>query len=135
MELQERLAELRRSRGYSLRELRERIQQGTGEVMAISYLSALERVGRTPSIDTLARMAAGYGMTVQELLEPVAIAGGSDEPRYSASFDTFAARRNLDASEKEELWRIQYRGDRPETEEEWDLLYAALNTIGKLRRK
>lgn len=134
MELKERLAELRRSREYTLRELRERIERETGEVMAISYLSALERVGRTPSIETLARIAAGYGMTVQELLEPVEIWGRPKDTRYSLSFDAFAARRNLDVTEKEELWRIQYRGTRPETEEDWELLFATLNAIDKRRR-
>lgn len=134
MELKDRLAALRRSRGYSLRELRERIERETGEVMAISYLSALERVGRTPSVETLARIAAGYGMTLQELLAPVAVAGRPDAPRYSPSFDAFAAKRGLDPTEKEELWRVQYRGTRPETEEDWELLYATLNAIGKRRR-
>jgi transcriptional regulator with XRE-family HTH domain len=134
MELKDRLAGLRRSRGYTLRELRERIERETGEVMAISYLSALERVGRAPSIETLARIAAGYGMTLRELLGPVEIAGGSADPGYSPSFDSFAERRNLDATEKEELWRVQYRGARPETEADWELLYATLNAIDKRRR-
>lgn len=129
MELKDRLAALRRARGYTLRELRERIERETGAVMAISYLSALERVDRAPSVDTLGQIAAGYGMTLSELLAPVSVAGRVAVPQYSAGFDAFAARRNLSADEKEELWRIQYRGTRPETEEEWELLYATLNTI------
>jgi transcriptional regulator with XRE-family HTH domain len=135
MDLKERLAQLRSSYGYSLRELRERIERETGDVMAISYLSALERVERTPSIDTLSRIAAGYGMTLQELLGPVGIASEPEAPRYSPSFDAFARNRNLDASDREDLWRIQYRGARPETEDDWDLLYLTLNKIGRGRRR
>lgn len=134
MKLRDRLGELRRSRGYSLRELRERIERETGEVMAISYLSALERVERAPSLEALSRIASGYGITLQELLDPVEIWGSSQESQYSPTFDAFAAKQNLDSSEKEELWRIQFRGARPETEEEWQLLFAALNTFGKGRR-
>ena len=135
MELKDRLAELRQSRGYTLRELRQRIERETGEIIAISYLSALERVGRTPSIETLARIAAGYGMTLHELLGPVEIAGGSEESRHSPSFDAFATKRNLDATEKEEIWRIQYRGVRPQTEDDWNLLYLTLNKIERGRRE
>ena len=135
MDLRERLTQLRKSRGYSLRELRDRIDRETGEAMAISYLSALERVGRTPSIDTLTRIAAGYDMTVQELLGPVVTTGKPEAPRYSPSFDVFARKWNLDESDKEDLWRIQYRGARPETEDDWDLLYLMLKKIEQGRGK
>lgn len=135
MELKDRLAELRRSRGYTLRALRERIERETGEVMAISYLSALERDVRTPSIDTLSRIAAGYGMTLEDLLRPVEVGGAGQGPGYSPSFDAFATKRNLSNTDKEELWRIQFRGARPETEDDWDLLYLALNRIGQGTRK
>lgn len=135
MNLQERLAQLRKARGYSLRELRDRIERETGEAMAISYLSALERVGRTPSIDTLTRIAAGYGMSLQELLAPVDTVGEPEAQRYSPSFDAFARKQNLDVADKEDLWRIQYRGARPETEDDWNLLYLTLNKIGWGRKQ
>lgn len=134
MDLRERLAQLRRAHGYTLRDLRARIAAATDEQMAISYLSALERVERTPSIDALTRIAAGYGITLQELLEPVDIASAPTEPRYSPVFENFARKRGLNEAEKEELWRVVYRGRRPETEDDWDLLFSALNHID-MRRK
>lgn len=134
MELKERLAQLRRSHGYSLRELRERIKRETDEVMAISYLSALERDERAPSIDALSRIAAGYGLTLEELLRPVTV-GGTEQPQFSPNFAAFAAKRNLSNADQEELWRIQFRGERPETEDEWELLFLALNRIGQGRRQ
>jgi transcriptional regulator with XRE-family HTH domain len=133
MELNERLAALRRSRGYSLRELRERIERETGETMAISYLSELERLDGTPSVDVLTRIAGGYGMTLRELLEPVTLDVAPSGPNYSPVFQAFANNRNLNETEKEELWRVVYRGNRPETEEDWELLYATLNAIDKRR--
>ena len=133
MELKERLATLRRSRKYSLRELRERIERESGEAMSISYLSELERRGGTPSMEVLTRIAAGYGMTVRDLLAPVELDETPVEPLYSPEFKSFARRRGLDETEMEELWRVVYRGNRPETEDDWDLLYSALNVIDNRR--
>ena len=67
-DLHERLAALRRERGYSLREMQRRIEEQTGERVAISYLSKLERGQVTPRIDTLCRIAAGYGVSPKALL-------------------------------------------------------------------
>lgn len=135
MDLKERLTSLRRSRGYSLREMRERIKLETGETMAISYLSELERLGGTPSMEMLGRIAAGYGMSLQELLAPVDLAGGSGKSPYTPEFETFVKNRGLDPEEKEDLWRVVYRGGRPETEEDWELLYATVNAIDKRRSR
>lgn len=135
MELKERLSTLRRSRKYSLRELRERIERETGEKIAISYLSELERLGGTPSMEVLTRIATGYGLTLHELLEPVDIVGGPGDKPFTPEFESFAAKRNLDETEKEDLWRVVYRGNRPETEEDWELLYVALNTITRRRSR
>lgn len=137
MELKDRLAELRRSRGYSLRDLREQIEQRTGEKMAISYLSALERVGRTPSVESLTRIAAGYDMSLAELLAPLDGERPPSPSQLPQGFEAFAKKRNLSDVEKEAFLALEYRGNRPETEEEWDLLYSALNSalnvIGKRR--
>lgn len=130
MELRERLAQLRRSHGFTLRDVRERIEAATGERMAISYLSALERVERAPSIETLSRIAAGYGITLQELLKAV----GSDKlgspAPYPEGLQAAARKRNLTAAEMEDVVNIQYRGRRPETEAEWDAVLSVLSLLG-----
>jgi transcriptional regulator with XRE-family HTH domain len=130
MELRERLAQLRQSRNYKLRELREAIEAATGESMALSYLSTLEKENRTPSIDTLTKIAAGYGMSLRELLGPVVLPG-APQRQYSQTFEEVAAERGMSDAEKEELYQFEFRGKRPETKEDWDLLYSVLKTIEK----
>ncbi len=130
MELRERLAQLRRSHKFTLRDLRERIEAATGERMAVSYLSALERVERAPSIGTLSRIAAGYGITLQELLQAV----GSDKldtpTPYPEGLQAAARKRGMTAAEMEDVVNIQYRGRRPEAEAEWDAILSVLSLLG-----
>lgn len=126
MELKDRLATLRRSRGYSLRELRERIEKQTGEKMAVSYLSSLERLGGSPTMEALTRIAAGYDMSVKDLLEPVE---GYGSPSYPQTLVDFARDRDLDDDWIETLARIQYRGNRPDSPEEWEAIYGVLKLL------
>lgn len=136
MELRERLATLRRERGYSLRELRQRIEDRTGEQMAISYLSALERVGRAPSIEALGRIAAGYEMSLTELLAPTDLSGEigsiSDLP---PGLERIVRNRGLSDKDVAELSRIEFRGRRPQTEQEWELILSALNVLPERKDK
>lgn len=130
MELKARLATLRRERGYSLRELRQRIEDRTGEQMAISYLSALERVGRAPSIEALGRIAAGYDMSLTELLAPTDLR--TDAGNTSAlppGLERIVRERDLSGQDVAELSRIEFRGRRPRTEQEWELILSALNVL------
>lgn len=129
MELKDRLAELRRERGYTLRELRDRIERETGERMAFSYLSSLERLGGTPSIDTLMQIAAGYGLSLQALLAPVAFADRLADGRYPPSLEEFANQQNLDGDWLDTLASIQFRGERPSTAAEWGAIYGVLNVL------
>jgi transcriptional regulator with XRE-family HTH domain len=126
MQLKDRLAELRRARGLSLRELRERIEARTGEQMAISYLSALERVGRAPSIDSLSKIAAGYDMSLSELLAPTELV--TDVPLFELPPGLEAVKKRWGLSDRDvmELTTIQFRGRRPESEREWESLLALL---------
>jgi transcriptional regulator with XRE-family HTH domain len=135
MELRDRLATLRKERGYSLRELRGRIERETGEKMAISYLSSLERVGGAPSIETLTHIAAGYGLSVNALLAPVDLTGELSEDRYPQSLLDFVRTRGLDEDWLDALSSVQYRGERPDTEEEWAAVYGVLNLLSQRRAK
>lgn len=126
MELRERLASLRQARGYSLRELRDRIQLLSGERMSVSYLSELERESTTPSIEMLTRLAKGYEMTLRELLDPVAIDTEPAQVSYPPSLVAFVKGRNLSEQWLETLSRIEYRGKRPETVDDWNAIYSVL---------
>lgn len=132
MELKERLARLRNERGYSLRELRDRIEHATSERLAISYLSELERTGGTPSVDKLARIAAGYEMTLQELIAPVAFNEGPERLAYSEGFLEFVQARQISVEDQEALWRVEFRGERPHSVDDWDLLYLTLSKLTRL---
>lgn len=126
MELKERLADLRRARGYTLRQLRDRIEERTGERMSVSYLSELERLAATPSVEALTRIANGYDLSLQELLAPVDFGDDSQQNSYPASLKEFVTRRGLDPAWLETLSRIEYRGKRPESADEWEVIYSVL---------
>jgi transcriptional regulator with XRE-family HTH domain len=73
--LAERLRVLRAQRGMTLVEAAE--QAGVGR----DTLSDLERGRRHPVIPTLAKIAQGYGVPVEDLLEEPALAGKAEAPR------------------------------------------------------
>lgn len=129
MELKNRLTQLRRERGYTLRELRDRIERETGERMSFSYLSSLERVGRTPSIEALTHIAAGYGISVQALLAPVDFDEALASSRYPPSLLEFAGQQNLSSDWLDTLASIQFRGERPSTVTEWAAIYGVLYVL------
>jgi transcriptional regulator with XRE-family HTH domain len=129
MDLKERLRTLRAERGYSLRELSERIERETGERMSFSYLSELERLGGTPSIDVLTKIAAGYGLSVQALLAPVGMTGNLSDDRYPPGLLEFANAAKLDADWLDTLASVQFRGERPATAEEWKAVFNVLDGV------
>jgi transcriptional regulator with XRE-family HTH domain len=67
--LSKRLADLRMSYGWTLRDLAGRIEAKDNQRMSYSYLSALEKGKSMPSIGTLDRIAVAYGLTICELLQ------------------------------------------------------------------
>jgi XRE family transcriptional regulator, regulator of sulfur utilization len=129
MRLNDRLRELRKERGLTLRELRDRIEERTGGKLSISYLSELERTDATPSVETLARVAGGYGISVQDLLAPVEFFTVDSEARYP---DVLVALK--DGGKIEEEWldtlaRIEFRGQRPQSADEWLAIYSMLRAF------
>lgn len=141
MKLCERLAALRRERGLTLRELREQIVEHTGERLSISYLSELERTDAFPSVETLARMARAYDLSLQQLVEPVDFSGDASSAAdravpYPESLLTLRQQGRIDDDWLATLARIEFRGKRPGAEEEWLAVYAVLKALiePKLRR-
>jgi transcriptional regulator with XRE-family HTH domain len=99
--------------------------------LSVSYLSDLER-GRTanPSFDTLDRLARCYKMTVVDLLSGVEEAGGEVTPAaLPPGLANVLKRRRLSKEWAQLLNRIELRGKRPQTEEDWDLLYLNLRRM------
>jgi len=124
MQLKDRLGELRRERGLTLRALRERVLARTGAVLSISYLSELERTDALPSLETLARLARAYDLSPQDLLAPVDLpAGDMTLGRATGTGDTLAQYPpGLRA-------RIEFRGQRPRSEDEWQAIYGLLKAF------
>lgn len=126
MKLSDRLAELRRERGLTLRDLRELVEQRTGEKLSISYLSELERTDTLPSIEILIRLARAYDMTTSDLLAPVDFFEESTDAQYPEGLRLLAERERLGPEWLATLSRIEYRGHRPETLAEWQAIYGVL---------
>lgn len=134
MRLRDRLAELRKERGWSLRELRDRVAAATGERLSISYLSELERAERVPSVDILARLARGYDLTLQQLLAPVEFSGTDaaqwpPHAPYPPVLARLGAEGRIPAEWLGTLAQVEFRGHRPETEDEWIALYGMLKLL------
>ncbi len=139
MQLRDRLAELRRERGLTLRALRERVLERTGAVLSISYLSELERTDALPSLETLARLARAYDISPQDLLAPVDLpagdptlgdAGGGDAlAQYPPGLRALIARGLVTPEWAGTLARIEFRGQRPRSEDEWQAIYGLLKAF------
>ncbi len=134
MKLRERLAELRREHGLTLRALRECIEERTGERLSISYLSELERTDAFPSVETLARLARAYNLSLQQLVAPVdffdeAPDGPGQAVPVPAGLRALLEQGRIEADWLATLARIEFRGRRPETEDEWLAVYAVLKAL------
>lgn len=135
MRLRDRLKELRRARSYSLRELRDRIEDRAGERMAISYLSELERLETTPSVEVLSRIAKGYDMTLQDLIDPVQFEDNPAPPVYPPSLIAYQKEYNVDDDDIAALARLEYRGHQPTTPEGWRVLHSAFAMFQKEKER
>lgn len=60
-----RVRQLREARGWSQEDLAEKAD------MHRTYVSGIERGTRNPTLTVLARIAGGFGMTLDELLQPI----------------------------------------------------------------
>lgn len=134
MLLRERLAELRKARGFTLRELRERIQDRTGERMSVSYLSELERLEMTPSVEVLTRIAMGYDMTFQDLIGPIELGDLAPPSHYPQSLQEYARLVDISDEDLAALSRVEFRGHRPSSVDEWRLLHSTLMMFRKEER-
>ena len=129
MRLQERLAELRKERGLTLREVRDLVQERTGERLSVSYLSELERTDTVPSVETLLRLCKAYGLTLNDLLTPVDFFGEVGEARYPRELRDLTEEQRIPDEWAETLSRIEFRGRRPKSQDEWLAIYSVLKAF------
>lgn len=118
MALGDRIRQRREEKTLSAAELARQAQISKG------YLSEIESgsVAR-PSADILYRLATALGTSIADLLEkevrPV--------PRtIPESLQAFATHAQLPAQDIEMLAQIRFRGEQPETPEDWRFLYESI---------
>jgi len=127
MTLAERFRELRKERGWRLKDVAE----VTG--LSIPYLSDLERDRTNPSLETLRTLAEAYEMTVHDLMAPVDFYGqrtAAALPRGLAELlDDPVLGAELTPDWVETLSRIELRGKRPENKRDWYEIYLHLRRV------
>ena len=122
MPLSDQLRKHRVKQGLSIAELARRSKVSKG------YISQLEHnvYGVRPSADALYKIAFALGTTVSELLEKQV---GKDDDELTEIPDelrAFALAEQLPDEEIKMLARIEYRGRRPQTADDWKFLYESI---------
>jgi XRE family transcriptional regulator, master regulator for biofilm formation len=122
MALSDQLRKHRLKQGLSIAELARRSKVSKG------YLSQLENNvnGVRPSADALYKIAFALGTTVSELLEKQVGKGDDELTEIPVELRAFAITEQLPDEEIKMLARIEYRGKRPLTADDWRFLYEAI---------
>jgi transcriptional regulator with XRE-family HTH domain len=138
MNLGVRIKKLRQARGLTLPELASRTGISKGYVWKIEKSGEDRSVRVRPSNETLAKIAATLGVTVEDLTRE---AGGGRRPGRSVrritrptlpdTLEVFlkeCRRKNEPVPESEVfmLSMIQHRGKRPKAVEDWRFVYEAI---------
>lgn len=127
MKLHERLKELRTERQLTLKELSERSE------LSVSYLSDIERGRTVPTLATLETLANALAVTVIDFLSGVDFAGQVTDASLPAGLvalrDDPTYGMQLTPEWIETLSKIQMRGKRPETKDDWLMLFLQLKRI------
>jgi len=123
--LNDRLREVRRDRQLTL------LQVAGATKLSVSYLSDLERGRTTPSLETLNRLASCYTLSTVDLLAGVEDYGTGSPAGLAPGLADLLKDSRIDQRAAEDLNRIELRGKRPQTAEEWYELYLHLHRIIK----
>jgi transcriptional regulator with XRE-family HTH domain len=123
MQLGERLRELRLLRALTLLQL----SQATG--LSVSYLSDLERGRTTPSLETLEKLASVYDVPLGQLMASVDGRITAPEQELAPGLQKLLDEGVVDLPTARDLSRIELRGKRPQTADEWRELYFHLRTL------
>lgn len=118
MSIGSRIKKRREEKNISLSELARQTDVSKG------YLSSLESENAPrPSADTLYKIARVLGTTVADLLGEKP---DRAEQKIPESLRKFAEQENLTESDVKMLAAIEYRGERPETEDDWRFIYESI---------
>jgi transcriptional regulator with XRE-family HTH domain len=122
MALSDQLRKHRLDQGLSIAELARRSK------VSKSYLSQLENNinGLRPSADALYKIAFALGTTVSELLEKQVGKDDDELTEIPEGLRIFAMTEQLSEQEIKMLARIEYRGQRPRTLDDWKYLYESI---------
>ncbi len=123
MKLGERLREVRRARKRTLLQVAEATQ------LSVSYLSDLERGRTNPSIATLERLAGCYEVPLGDLLSSVDAPGTSSLDGLAPGLLELVRSGRINEADARDLNRVELRGKRPQTEEDWYQLYLYLTSL------
>jgi transcriptional regulator with XRE-family HTH domain len=113
-----RVRQLREKKGWSLTEMA--VQAGISR----SYLAQIERGESLPTQSKIVQLADALGALPSELLGEK-----TNQAVIPESLQEFAQSAGLGSAEVQMLARIEYRGKRPGTVEEWKLLYTIIKTM------
>ena len=127
MQLHERLRELRQERKLRLKDIAEHMN------ISVPYLSDLERGRTNPSLETLQAMAAAYSISVKDLLTGIEGYGETTESALPSGLSDLLADpvlgTNITPDWVRTLSRIELRGRRPRTKQDWLEIYLHLRRI------
>jgi transcriptional regulator with XRE-family HTH domain len=122
MALADQIRKHRIEQGLSLSELARRSKISKG------YLSQLENkiLGPRPSADILYSIAFALGTSIGILLEKEDAEINGDSTDIPEGLRNFASTEQLSEEEIRMLARIEFRGNRPSTDDDWKFLYEAI---------
>ena len=127
MTIGQQIREKRREKTFTLKDLAE----ATG--LSVTYLSDVERDRTTPSLKTLARVAEGLKLSTTDLIHGVDWLGEITEeslpPGLRELKDDEVWGAQLDEEWIRMLLRVNYRGKRPQTKEDWLEVFLPLRRI------
>lgn len=138
MKISDKLHNLRKDKGWTLKDLHLELNQvfGKKDGLSIPYLSEVERGASSPSLKTLEKLARVYDISMSQLLLNVDNLEIDLKDSLSSTakeaFITFQKLlKEMEKVELNEEWintllKIEYRGKHPETPNGWYEMYNVL---------
>ncbi len=127
MTIGQRIREIRRERELTLKQLADK------SGLTLTYLSDVERNQTRPSLKALLRIAGALEVSMADLLSGVEEFGTATDEALPAGLrelkDDPTIASQLDDDWLQTLQRLNYRGKRPQTKEEWQEIFMYLRRI------
>jgi len=127
MTIGQRIREIRRERELTLKQLADK------SGLTLTYLSDVERNQTRPSLKALLRIAGALEVSMADLLSGVEEFGTATDEALPAGLrelkDDPTIASQLDDDWLQTLQRLNYRGKRPQTKEEWREIFMYLRRI------